>query len=45
MTKEQFIDLVIDTIEDYKSNIDKSDDYFIERIVDIVDAYKNGTEF
>ena len=45
MTNKQFIDLVIDTIEDYKSDIDLPIDYFIERICDIVYAYENGTEF
>lgn len=45
MTATEFIDLVIDTIEDYKSYVDLPNDYFIERICDIVDAYKNGTEF
>lgn len=45
MTNEQFIDLVIDTIEDYKSDIDLPIDNFIERICDIVYAYENETEF
>lgn len=45
MTATEFIDLVIDTIEDYKYDIELPNDYFIERICGIVDAYKNGTEF
>ncbi len=45
MTATEFIDLVIDTIEDYKSIPDLPNVYFIERICDIVDAYKDGTEF
>ncbi len=45
MTDTEFIDLVIDTIEDYKHDIILPNDHFIERICDIVDAYKNGTEY
>ena len=45
MTATEFIDLVIDTIEDYKHDLEKSDNYFIERICDIVNAYKDGTVF
>ena len=45
MTDKEFIDLVIDTIDDYKQITDLSNTYFIERICDIVDAYKNGQEF
>lgn len=45
MTTTEFIDLIVDTIEDYKHDVIKPNDYFIERICDIVHAYKKGQEF
>lgn len=44
MTNTQFIDLVFDLIYDY-IQLDMNDKTFIERICDIVNAYKDGTEF
>lgn len=45
MTNQQFIDLVCDTVNDYKDIESCGEKYLINRIINIVLAYINHKEF